>query len=143
MQQDSQTVVIGGDDGLVQAFDIATHELIDVWPVGAKITALATFGLEEGGHINACATNTGNLIIRQDWEEIVPRYHDCGIKTINDLQFSKNGLLLAAASSDKNVYLFQYQDGDYIKMHACKLENGYPISVNFSYDSKKIVICTN
>ena len=36
----------------------------------------------------------------------MPRNHICGNKTINDLAFSKNGALLAAASSDKNIYLF-------------------------------------
>jgi hypothetical protein len=30
-----------------------------------------------------------------------------------------------------------------VKLAAVKLENGFPISVNFSYDSKKIVVCTN
>jgi WD40 repeat protein len=81
--------------------------------------------------------------MRQDWEGNVPRYHTCGNKTINDLTFSRSGLLLAAASTDKNIYLFQFQDGDYKKLSACKLENGIPVSVNFSEDGKKIVICTN
>lgn len=57
-------MVIGGDDGLVTTYDIATHELIDVWTVGAKITALATLSLEEGGFIIAAGTAVGNLIIR-------------------------------------------------------------------------------
>lgn len=60
---------------MITSYDIETHELIDVWAVGAKITAIATFGLEEGGHIIAAGTFNGNLIIRQDWEEIYPRYH--------------------------------------------------------------------
>jgi len=37
--------VIGGDDGLVTCYDIATHELIDVWALGANVTALATLSL--------------------------------------------------------------------------------------------------
>lgn len=143
LNQIERAVVIGGDDGLVTTYDIATHELIDVWAVGAKITAIATLSLEEGGFIIAAGTAVGNLIIRQDWEEIIPRYHACGSKTINDLVFSKNGQLLASASSDKHIYLFQYSDGDYVKLAACKLENGFPVSVNFSEDSKKIVVCTN
>jgi WD40 repeat protein len=50
---------------------------------------------------------------------------------------------VAVASSDKHIYLFQYQDGDYQKLAACRLENGFPVAVNFSEDSKKVVICTN
>jgi hypothetical protein len=64
LQQDHQTIVIGGDDGLVTSYDIGTHELTDVWAIGAKITALATLSLEEGGFIIAAGTSVGNLIIR-------------------------------------------------------------------------------
>jgi len=135
--------MIAGDDGLVTSFDIATHEMIDVWSVGAKVTALASLSLEEGGFIVAAGTSEGNLIIRQDWEEIVPRHHSCGHKNINDCTFSKNGALIAVASGDKHIYLFQYSDGDYVKLAACRLENGFPVAVNFSEDSKKVVICTN
>ena len=91
LNQIERTVIVGGDDGLVTSYDLQTHELIDVWAVGAKVTTIATLSLEEGGFIVAAGTAIGNLIIRQDWEEIIPRYHACGAKTINDLQFSKNG----------------------------------------------------
>jgi WD40 repeat protein len=101
--------MIGGDMGVVCSYDLETHDLIDVWNVGARVTALACLSLEEGGSfIVAAGTNEGNLIIRQDWEEIVPRHHECGIKAINDIKFSKNGALIAVASTDKNVYLLQY-----------------------------------
>jgi hypothetical protein len=85
LNQIERTVIIGGDDGLVTSYDLQTHELIDVWAIGTKVTALATLSLEEGGFIIAAGTAVGNMIIRQDWEEIIPRYHACGSKTINDL----------------------------------------------------------
>lgn len=106
LNQVEKTVIIGGDDGIVTSYDLSTHELIDVWAVGTKISALACLSLEEGGFILAAGTSEGNTIIRQDWEEIIPRHHLCGNKNINDIKFSKNGALLAAASSDKNIYLF-------------------------------------
>lgn len=106
LNQIEKTVMVGGDMGVVCSYDLATHDLIDVWNVGARVSALACLSLEEGGSfIVAAGTNEGNLIIRQDWEEIVPRHHECGIKTINDAKFSKNGALIAVASTDKNVYL--------------------------------------
>jgi WD40 repeat protein len=88
------------------SFDIATHELIDVWAVGNKISAIATLSMEEGGFIVVVGTQNGNLVFRQDWEEIIPKFLSCGTRTINDLNFSPNGQLLVAASSDKHVYLF-------------------------------------
>ena len=143
LNQLEKAVMIAGDEGVVLSFDLATHELIDAWQVGTKVTALASLSLEEGGFVVAAGTAEGNLIIRQDWEEIIPRHHGCGHKPITDCCFSKNGALIAVASSDKHIYLFQFNDGDFVKLAACRLENGYPVAVNFSEDSKKIVICTN
>lgn len=100
--------MVAGDDGIVMSFDMATHELIDIWQVGAKISALSALSLEEGGFIVAAGTREGHLIIRQDWEEIIPRNHSCGHKQINDVCFSKNGAMIAVASSDKHVYMFQF-----------------------------------
>lgn len=51
--------------------------------------------------------------------------------------------MIAVASTDKNIYLLQFQDNDYVALAACRLENGFPVSINFSEDSSKIVICTN
>ena len=30
-----------------------------------------------------------------------------------------------------------------MKRAACKLENGFAVAINFSEDSKKLVVCTN
>jgi hypothetical protein len=38
--------MIGGDSGVVTSYDIATHELIDIWNVGETIVSLATLSLE-------------------------------------------------------------------------------------------------
>jgi WD40 repeat protein len=78
---------------------------VDVWNAAARVTALSCLSLEEGGFILAAGTADGNVYIRQDWEEISPRTHECGIKSINDIKFSKNGALIAVASTDKNVYI--------------------------------------
>jgi|TARA_B110000285_G_C15122331_1_gene617975 hypothetical protein len=37
----------------------------------------------------------------------------------------------------------KYHEGDYTALAACKLENGFPVSINFSEDSSRIVISTN
>jgi WD40 repeat protein len=64
LNQIEKTVMIGGESGIVCSYDLSTHDLIDVWSVGARVTALACFSLEEGGFITAAGTNDGNLIIR-------------------------------------------------------------------------------
>ena len=143
LNQLEKSVMIAGDYGVVLTFDMATKELIDVWQVGSKVTALASLSLEEGGFVVAAGTIEGNLIIRQDWEEIIPRHHQCGHKPLTDICFSKNGALIAVGSSDKHLYLFQFNDGDFVKLAACRLDTGFPVALNFSEDSKRIVICTN
>ena len=65
--------MIGGDNGTVSSFDIGSHELIDIWNVGQPISALACLTLEEGNFCVAAGTEQGNIIIRQDWEEFIPR----------------------------------------------------------------------
>ena len=64
LNQLERAVMIAGDTGCVLTFDMATKELIDAWQVGAKITALASLSLEEGGFVIAAGTVDGNLIIR-------------------------------------------------------------------------------
>ena len=106
LNQIERSIMIAGDTGVVLTFDMATKELIDAWHVGAKVTAIASLSLEEGGFVVAAGTVEGNLIIRQDWEEIIPRHHQCGHKAITDCCFSQNGAQIAVGSSDKHIYLF-------------------------------------
>lgn len=37
----------------------------------------------------------------------------------------------------------RYSDGDYVPNSACALEQGFPVSINFSEDSSKLVINSN
>lgn len=70
------------------------------------MTAVDALAIEDGGFVIAVGTATGNVMIRQDWEEYVPRQHQCGQKSpILDLKFSKNQQMLAAACQDQHVYL--------------------------------------
>mmetsp|Transcript_34024 Transcript_34024/g.33184 ORF Transcript_34024/g.33184 Transcript_34024/m.33184 type:complete len:273 (-) Transcript_34024:1695-2513(-) len=135
--------MVGGDSGIICSYDISTHELIDVWNVGARVTALGCISLEEGGFIVAAGTNDGTLVIMQEWEKSAPRNQACGSKTLTDIKFSKNGGMIAVGSTDQYIYMLNYQHNDYVLDQACKLDNGFPVSINFSEDSNKIVICTN
>lgn len=73
LNQVEQTIMLGGENGIVTAYDIASHELIDIWNVGEPVTSLSTLTLEEGGFVVAAGTETGKVVIRQDWEEFIPR----------------------------------------------------------------------
>ena len=142
LDQTEQQVIIGGDDGLLLTFDIATHTLVDLWAVGAKITAIASLSLEEG-FMTAVGTVNGHMLIRQDYDVKNLRLLMCGNKAILDVAFSKDGMLLTVASFDKCVYTLKFVDGEYVKSYQSKLDNGVPVSLNFSHDAKKIIICTN
>jgi len=57
-------IIIAGENGQVCTYDTITHELIDVWHIGASIASLATLELEEGGYVLAAGTDDGNVILR-------------------------------------------------------------------------------
>ena len=84
-------MLVGGDDGIVSSFDMHTHELIDIWNIGSRITCVACLSLDEGGFVVAAGTGDGRVWIRQDWEEFIPRQHECGNREILDVKFSKDG----------------------------------------------------
>ena len=43
--------------------------MVDVWSVGAAITALAATSLDDGGKfLIAAGTDTGRIVLQQDWE---------------------------------------------------------------------------
>ena len=51
--------------------------------------------------------------------------------------------MIAAASVDKNIYLMKFHDGDYQALSACTIANGFPVAINFTDDSTRILISTN
>lgn len=93
------------------------------------------------------------MLVRQEWEQAASRQFTCSKASKNaahgattsilDIKFSKNGQTIAAACQDKQVYIMNFHDGDYHASKACQLENGFPVAINFSEDSKKLVISTN
>lgn len=62
--QSEQTIMTGGDSGIVASYDISTHELIDIWNVQQTVTALATLSLDEGGFVVAAGTEEGKIVLR-------------------------------------------------------------------------------
>jgi len=77
LNQIDSAIIIGGDVGEVATYDCQSHELIDLWTVGVRVTALACLSLEEGGLVVAAGTCQGDVILRQDFEDGVPRKHTC------------------------------------------------------------------
>lgn len=64
INQEPPAVIVAGENGIIQTFDINDHELLDLWQVSADVTALDALAIEEGGFIIAAGTATGNVIIR-------------------------------------------------------------------------------
>jgi WD40 repeat protein len=112
LNQIESVFMIGGDSNVVYSYDVNTRELIDVWCVGSRITSIASISLEDGGFIVAAGTEEGKIAIRQDWEELTRR-NECGSSQILDIQFSKTGTIIAAASQDQSVYLLEFKETEY------------------------------
>jgi hypothetical protein len=71
---------------------------------------LATFSTEDFGFIVAVATANGRMFVRhnrpEEWDPEGKKLLECGHKPIVDVKFSNNGHMIAAASTDKYIYLF-------------------------------------
>ena len=80
--------------------------------MGLNVTAIDCISLEDGGFIAVVGTDEGKVAIRQDWEELTRR-NECGNSAILDVQFSKTGTLIAAASQDQNIYLIEFKENEY------------------------------
>ena len=113
LNQTDKMIMLGSDNGIVQTFDMQTHELVDVWVIDRKVTALACYPVAENKFMTAMGTDQGNLNIRSNWEASPERIHNCGSAQINDIKFSRNTKYLAIASNDCNVYLLKAKESNY------------------------------
>lgn len=64
-----QTLIVGGENGLVLSYDISTHELIDIWDVGVSVSSLASLKMDNGAFVLAAGTDDGHIHLRQGWSQ--------------------------------------------------------------------------
>ena len=142
-REDEKLIFIGGEDSQIYGFSTNDHDLIDKWSIGDSVTTMDCLSTEDGGIIFAFGTEKGKIVLRYDWEEF-PKSFQCG-KKILDIKFSPNCSHIVATSENQFIYIFRFSNGSYFEFphKEIYLDKEIPISINFSFDFKSVIIGTN
>jgi len=124
--------------------------------MGQVITAVDAINLEDGRKKICIGTAIGELQIRIENQTTLVGYkpsepieeYMCEEKAILDLKFSDDEKYLFVVSEYGEMLLFTQVDGKYFhtkedNLRKLVLENEFPISVNFSDDSKSVLVGTS
>lgn len=125
-------------------FSHETHEVVDVWQVSDRITAMDCVSFEDSGTVFALGTTSGKVFVKMDWEEAARWYEHCKGQ-INDLKFSSDTSCLVCAANDSFVYVFFQSNGSYFEAPPKKLdfEGEVPVCLDFVDDCKAFIAGTS
>ena len=122
-----------GDDNTLRIWSVRSNEMIHqrVLPAASRCVqynprgSVLCVGMQDG---HVALVNSTNMRVMASWK------HSC--KPITDLKFSPDGLFLAAASEDSNIYLYKSSDGlNFSRQAVCKGHQGSVLHIDFSINS--------
>lgn len=96
-----------GDQAVVYAFSLDSHEMVDYWSVSDPISAFDCLQLADGATVCAVGCRTGRVMLRVDWEEHSSKFE--AEKEILDIKFSSNAAYLISLSLNGLAYVWAYQ----------------------------------
>jgi WD40 repeat protein len=140
-------LIFGGDNGILSYININTNEPSDYFNFGKKITCMDSICLKETGFLTAIGFDSGDVIIRENWDNeinkknILEKFTN---KMITDIKFGKDETFLVVCSQDKNIIFYELVEDKYKKLKSPnKTQDGYPISICFDGDFQKLLILTS
>lgn len=139
LSTDLPFLVLGGRTGTVIIIDLRSYEIIDTWAVGYEINAICAKKINEN-ILLGLGCEEGRIFIRENWDTVFKP--EAGSNTITDLQFINQGKILIVSSEDANLYVFKKGES-YEKIYIISIENGVPISLNYSKDKQNLLIVTD
>ena len=77
LEKGERIIYAAGESGIVYAFSLNDHDLIDLWSVGNSISAIDCLFLQDGGTVFAIGCEDGKIYFRIDWEEF-PKFFEAG-----------------------------------------------------------------
>jgi WD40 repeat protein len=134
---------ISCENNAVIGFSVDSHEIIDIFNTRNQITAIDSITLENKDPMFAYGSITGEIMIREDWQENPTTIEVNG--KITDIKFSINGAELMATSDSQEVYCFTLFNNSYFDkpVRRVRFETEVPLSINFTNDRKHALITTN
>ncbi|KAL4497254.1 hypothetical protein ABPG72_011189 [Tetrahymena utriculariae] len=159
---DEKILYAGGDAGIVYAFSLESHEIIDMWQYDGEISSLDYLYSEKHGNIFAVGFRDGRINIKYQnkmkQELYTPeKYQNFDYRNqINDIRFSGDGNTLIAACKNNSLSIFSFsvttqnfqEKKEIITSFFAQdkkdifLANEEPISIEFSDDNKSFLVST-
>ena len=130
----SNIVVSCGDDRCVRSWDISQNQRRVIGRTRVESKARCVGFSPDGEHI-AIGMNTGMVEIWDDeLETLIRRFHHAE-EEVGDVKYSPNGEMLACASRDNRIYLYNVDSGQYKKGKVLKGHSSFCNHIDFSHDS--------
>ena len=140
-------LVFGGDNGILSYINVNTNEPSDYFNFGKKITCIDSICLKETGFLTAVGFDTGDIIIRENWDNEINeknKLEKFSNEMITDVKFGEDESFLVVASKDKSVVFYELLKDKYKKINPpFKTQEGYPLSLCFDGDFQNILIVTS
>ena len=140
-------LIYGGDNGILSYININTNEPSDYFNFGKKITCIDSICLKETGFLTAVGFDSGDVIIRENWDNEINeknKLEKFTNKMITDIKFGEDETFLVVCSQDKNIIFYELVEDKYKKMKPpIETQDGYPLSICFDGDFQKLLIVTS
>ena len=140
-------LIFGGDNGVLSYININTNEPSDYFNFGKKITCIDSICLKETGFLTAIGFDSGDVIIRENWDNEINeknKLEKFTNKMITDVKFGEDETFLVVCSLDKNIVFYELIDNKYKKLlPPIETQEGYPLSLCFDGDFQKLLIVTS
>ena len=140
-------LIFGGDNGILSYININTNEPSDYFNFGKKITCIDSICLKETGFLTVIGFETGDVIIRENWDNEINesnKLEKFTHKMITDVKFGEDETFLVVCSQDKKVIFFELVKNKYKKINPpIEIQDGYPLSICFDGDFQKLLIVSS
>lgn len=125
-----------GEDKTIRIWSLTTHEQINVSPLPAASRAVA---YSYSGKILCIGMVDGSMnLLDHDWTSLkIYSTWKHSNKIINDIKFSPNDNIIAAASADTNIYIYKKNSDNktFTRQAVCRGHSGGVTHIDFSMDS--------
>ena len=140
-------LIFGGDNGILSYININTNEPSDYFNFGKKITCIDSICLKETGFLTAIGFDSGDVIIRENWDNEINEKNKLEKFTnnmITDVKFGEDETFLVVCSQDKKIVFYELVKDKYKKINPpLEIQDGYPLSLCFDGDFQKLLIVSS
>ena len=138
-------IILGGDNQCLSFINLISNEPSDYINIGKTISSIDSICMKESGFITAIGCTTGEVYTRVNWENEIVKYDIFGDKMITEVKFGMDDKMLVVCTQEKDIFICELiaETNKYSKIKSLKIQDGFPMSVNFDGDFNKMIILTS